>query len=117
MTNASVVEEPEVGFDYSAEAELFPARNRRRALHSRRRPTAYIAAHASKWRSRVHGEQWIASLENDSLTLPSRRRASPMRCARSTRAESSAISSPAAFGLDLPASRHGWVHSWVTSCS
>ena len=29
MTNASVVEEPEVGFDYSAEAELFPARNRK----------------------------------------------------------------------------------------
>jgi hypothetical protein len=30
MTNASVVEEPEVGFDYSAEAKLFPARNRSR---------------------------------------------------------------------------------------
>jgi len=29
MTNASVVEEREVGFDYSAEAELFPARNRK----------------------------------------------------------------------------------------
>ena len=29
MTNASVVEEPEVGFDYSADAELFPARNRK----------------------------------------------------------------------------------------
>ena len=25
MTNASVVEEAEVGFDYSAEAELFPS--------------------------------------------------------------------------------------------
>jgi hypothetical protein len=29
MTNASVVEEAEVGFDYSAEAELFPTRNRK----------------------------------------------------------------------------------------
>ena len=29
MTSASVVEEPEVGFDYSAEAELFPARKRK----------------------------------------------------------------------------------------
>jgi hypothetical protein len=28
MTNASAIEEPAVGFDYSAEAELFPARNR-----------------------------------------------------------------------------------------
>jgi hypothetical protein len=28
MTNASAIEEPVVGFDYSAEAELFPARNR-----------------------------------------------------------------------------------------
>ena len=27
MTNASVVEEAEVGFDYSAAAELFPTRN------------------------------------------------------------------------------------------
>ncbi len=29
MTNASMVEEVEVGFDYSAEAELFPTRNRK----------------------------------------------------------------------------------------
>lgn len=28
MTNASVIEQAMVGFDYSAEAELFPARNR-----------------------------------------------------------------------------------------
>jgi hypothetical protein len=37
MTNASVVEEPEVGFDYSGEAELFPARNRK----SGRQPFGY----------------------------------------------------------------------------
>jgi len=29
MTNASMIEEVEVGFDYSAEAELFPTRNRK----------------------------------------------------------------------------------------
>jgi hypothetical protein len=44
MTNASVAEEPEVGFDYSAEAELFPARNPR----SRRQPIGYRRfAHAA----------------------------------------------------------------------
>ena len=43
MTNASVVEEPEVGFDYSAEPELFPARNRK----SRRQPIGYRRAHAA----------------------------------------------------------------------
>jgi hypothetical protein len=44
MTNVSVVEEPEVGFDYSAEAEFFPARNRK----SGRQPFGYRRfAHAA----------------------------------------------------------------------
>ena len=37
MTNTSVIEQAMVGFDYSAEAELFPARNRQ----SRRQPIRY----------------------------------------------------------------------------
>jgi len=51
MTNASVLEEPIVGFDYSAEAELFPTRNRR----SRRQPIGFgyrrfaHAAHAVRF--------------------------------------------------------------------
>ncbi len=44
MTNASVLEEAMVGFDYSAEAELFPSRNRK----SRRQPIGYRRfAHAA----------------------------------------------------------------------
>jgi len=37
MTDASVVEEGMIAFDYSAEAELFPTRNRK----SRRQPIGY----------------------------------------------------------------------------
>ena len=49
MINASVLEEPMVGFDYSAEAELYPGRNRK----SRRQPIGYRrfahAAHAVRF--------------------------------------------------------------------
>jgi hypothetical protein len=45
MTNASMVDEAVVGFDYSAEAELFPARNRK----SRRQLIGYRRfAHAAE---------------------------------------------------------------------
>jgi len=44
MTNASLIEEDMVGFDYSSEAELFSVRNRK----SRRQPLGYRRfAHAS----------------------------------------------------------------------
>ena len=43
MTNASMVEEPRLGFDYGAEAELFPTRNRqpRRQPIGLRQPVGY----------------------------------------------------------------------------
>jgi hypothetical protein len=44
MTNASMVEQAMVGFDYNAEAELFPGRNRK----SKRQPIGYRRfAHAA----------------------------------------------------------------------
>ena len=50
MTNESVVEETMVGFDYNAEAELFPTRNRqpRRQPIGLRQPVGYKRfAHAA----------------------------------------------------------------------